>query len=233
MNRKRLTQRIIISIAILIAFITALFMRRKDLTDVFHSQILSGNTVVIDAGHGGIDGGAVSCTGTFESNINLEIALKLDDLMHILGLRTIMIRDTDKSIHTEGETIAGKKVSDIRNRVQTINTTPGALLISIHQNSFPDQRYSGAQIFHNDTENSRELAAAMQNAMREYINPQNRRQIKRAAGVYLMDHINCDGLLIECGFLSNETEERLLRSIEYQNKLCCVIATVVSQYLNT
>jgi len=233
MIRKRLTQRIMVCIAILIAFITAFLMYGEKFTNVFHSQNVTRNTVVIDAGHGGVDGGAVSCNGAFESNINLEIALKLDDLMHILGLRTIMIRDTDRSIHTEGETIASKKVSDIRNRVQTINTTPGALLISIHQNSFPNRRYSGAQVFHNDTESSRELAAAMQNAMREYINPQNRRQIKRAAGVYLMEHINCDGLLIECGFLSNEIEEQLLQSNDYQNKLCSVIATVVSQYLNT
>lgn len=191
------------------------------------------NYVIIDAGHGGVDGGAVSCTGTFESQINLEIALKLNDLMHLLGIRTVMIRDTDRSVYTEGETIAAKKVSDIKERTRIVNATPNALFVSIHQNNFQDSRYSGTQIFYNDQGDSEKLAETLQTSFRENINPQNKRQIKRSTGVYLMEHINCTGVLIECGFLSNTQEEVKLRDSTYQKQICCVIAATISQYLNT
>lgn len=200
---------------------------------VFSEQKDASPTVVIDAGHGGIDGGAVSCTGVYESQINLQVALKLNDLMHLLGIKTVMIRDSDKSIYTEGNSIAAKKVSDIRNRVSIVNSTPHALLISIHQNNFSDSRYHGSQVFHNDNLGSRELADKLQQGFRQYINPGNNRKIKKVKGVYLMEHINCDGVLIECGFLSNVNEEKLLKNAAYQQKLCCVIAATVSQYLNT
>jgi len=189
--------------------------------------------VVVDAGHGGVDGGAVSRTGVFESQINLEIAKKLEDLFHLMGIHTVMIRETDRSVYTEGETIAAKKVSDIKERIRIVNTTPNAILISIHQNNFHDPRYSGTQVFYNDVIGSKELAENLQTTFRENLNPSNKRQIKKTSGVYLMDHINCTGVLIECGFLSNEKEEAMLRDQNYQNKLCCVIATTVSKYLNT
>ena len=200
---------------------------------VFSEKNVNSVTVVIDAGHGGIDGGAVSCTGVYESRINLEIAQTLDDLMHLLGIQTVMIRDTDQSIHTEGDTIARKKVSDIRNRVSIVNSTPNALFISIHQNHFSDSQYKGAQVFYNDQEGSLVLANELQEGLRKYLNPQNKRQPKKISGVYLMEHINCAGVLIECGFLSNPQEEYLLRDHGYQKKLSGVIATVISQYLNT
>lgn len=190
-------------------------------------------TVVIDAGHGGVDGGAISCTGAYESRINLQIALKLEDLMHLLGLRTVMIRNTDRSVYTHGNTIAAKKVSDIKERVRIVNTAANGLLVSIHQNNFQEARYSGTQVFYNDIAGSKDLAEQLQTAFRKCICPSNRRQIKRTSGVYLMEHINCTGVLIECGFLSNHEEEALLRSGEYQQKICCVIAATVSQYLNT
>jgi len=106
-------------------------------------------------------------------------------------------------------------------------------MISIHQNNFHDPRYSGTQVFYNNAIGSKELAEKLQTAFRENLNPSNKRQIKKTTGVYLMDHINCTGVLIECGFLSNETEEALLRDQNYQNNLCCVITTTVSKYLNT
>lgn len=200
---------------------------------VISNDIHPRYTVIIDAGHGGIDGGAVSCTGVHESMINLDIALKLDDLMHLLGIRTIMIRDTDRSVYTNGNTIAAKKVSDIKERVRIVNSTPNSLFISIHQNNFSDPRYSGAQVFYNSQPNSQALAETMQLNFRETINPKNRRQVKKASDVYLMDHINCPGILVECGFLSNPAEEANLRDAEYQKKIAAVIATTTSKYLNT
>lgn len=189
--------------------------------------------VIIDAGHGGVDGGAVSCTGVYESHINLQIAVKLDDLMHLLGIHTVMIRDTDRSVYTEGNTIAAKKVSDIKERVRIANTTANAILVSIHQNTFQDARYSGAQVFYNSQSESEVLAEKLQFSFRETLNPSNKRSIKKSSGVYLMEHITCPGVLIECGFLSNYQEEAMLRDDDYQRAICSVIATTVSQYLNT
>jgi N-acetylmuramoyl-L-alanine amidase len=196
-----------------------------------NSPVKDRTTIIIDAGHGGVDGGATSCTGVLESNINLEIALRLSDLMHLIGLPTKMIRSTDRSAYTSGNTIAAKKVSDLKERVKIINETPNAYLISIHQNYFTDGRYNGAQVFYPKTEGSEELAKQLQDQFRSVLNPGSHRQAKRSSGVYLMEHIQCPGILVECGFLSNSNEEYLLRDNTYQRKLCAVIASTVSNYL--
>ena len=119
--------------------------------------------IVIDAGHGGVDGGATSCTGVEESQINLQIALKLRDIMHLLGIKTHMIRTTDTSIHTGGNTISAKKVSDLKERVRIVNETENSILISIHQNYFSQNQYHGAQVFYAATEGSEFLAKQIQN----------------------------------------------------------------------
>lgn len=186
---------------------------------------------IIDAGHGGVDGGAVSCTGAYESHLNLEIAIRLNDLMHLLGYDTIMIRTTDISIYTYGDTIAAKKSSDLKERVRIVNETQNAILLSIHQNHYSDSYYSGAQMFYPKTAGSKELAGMLQNAFHKTLNHNNNRQIKPVQGVYLMRNINKTGVLIECGFLSNYEEESKLRSEEYQKKICCVIAGACSEYL--
>ena len=181
-----------------------------------------GNCIIIDAGHGGEDGGATSCRGVLESTYNLEISLRLNDLLHLLGYDTRMIRTTDTSIYTKGETIAQKKISDLKERVRIVNKTENALLLSIHQNNFTDSRYSGAQVFYAGTEER----------LVSTLNPGSNRKCKKSDGVYLMEHIDCTGVLIECGFLSNAEEEAKLSCGTYQKKLCCVIAATVSQYLS-
>ena len=153
--------------------------------------------------------------------------------MHLLGMRTIMIRDDDRSVYTEGTTIAKKKISDIRNRVRIVNGTPNALLVSIHQNNFSDPKYSGAQVFYNNKSNSKEIALQLQSAFRENLDITNKRQPQNSSGVYLMEHINCPGVLIECGFLSNVKEEAMLRDDTYQKKICSIVATTICKYLNT
>lgn len=192
------------------------------------SPIVRGNIFVIDAGHGGIDGGATSCTGVPESQLNLEIALRLNDLMRLLGHETVMIRSTDKSVYTSGNTIAAQKVSDLKQRVKIVNSIDHGVLISIHQNIFPDGRYSGAQVFYARDDKSREVAAELQTALVSNLNPCSQRKSKRADGIYLMEHITQPGVLIECGFLSNIDEEAKIRSKEYQQKLCVVIAATLS-----
>lgn len=198
-----------------------------------NAPVERGHIIIIDAGHGGIDGGAISCSGMLESQINLMIALRLEDLCHLLGYETLMIRTEDVSIYTEGTTIAAKKASDLRNRVRMVNSTENGVLLSIHQNSFPDSRYSGAQVFFAATNGSEALAKCLQDAFISSINPGSNREHKRADHVFLMNHILRPGVLIECGFLSNPQEEEKLRSNDYQKKLCCVIAASVAGYLHT
>lgn len=188
--------------------------------------------IILDAGHGGIDGGAVSCSGLPESQYNLQIALRLEDLLHLMGYETRMIRREDVSVYTKGETIAQKKASDLKERLRIANETPEALYLSIHQNYYPDSRYSGAQVFYPDTPGSRELAQHMQSALCAALDPGNHRQARKSTGVYLMERMPCTGLLIECGFLSNPQEEARLRSPAYQQKLCDVIATGLGSFLS-
>ncbi len=187
--------------------------------------------IIIDAGHGGVDGGATSCSGVLESAINLEIALKLDDLMHLLGFETKMIRTTDISIYTEGNTIGAKKVSDLKNRVKIVNETENGILVSIHQNTFPQEKYSGAQVFYNNPI-SKNMADALQKAFVSTINPGSNRVCRPSKGVYLMQRIQRPGLLVECGFISNPQEDAKLCSEAYQQKICCVIAATLSQMLS-
>jgi len=190
------------------------------------------HTVIIDAGHGGVDGGATSCTGVLESAVNLQIAIRLNDLMHLIGYDTKMIRTTDISVYTEGNTIAAKKISDLKARVRLVNETPNAILVSIHQNYFSEGRYKGAQVFYPKTQGSDILAKSLQSALISALNPGSKRQAKSASGIYLMEHIHCTGVLIECGFLSNPEEEANLRSAIYQKKISCVIASSIAGFLS-
>ena len=190
------------------------------------------HTVIIDAGHGGVDGGATSCSGILESSLNLEIALRLNDLMHLLGIHTQMVRTPDISIYTQGDTIASKQTSDLKNRVKLVNETENALLVSIHQNTFPDSRYHGAQVFYGPKGEGQQLAETLQTAIVQTLNPGSNRRCKRADGVYLMEHIEKTGILIECGFLSNPEEEAKLRDTSYQQKLICVVASSVCNFLD-
>lgn len=219
--------------SLLIALFLIIPLMGNRAVTVFSENLHPVHSIVVDAGHGGVDCGAVSCTGAYESHINLQIALKLRDLLHLFGVQTVMIRDTDCSVYTEGSTIASKKISDIKERIRIINTTPNALLVSIHQNTFQDSRYTGTQVFYNNLPESKLLADKLQTAFRETLNPINHRQPKKISGVYLMEHINCSGVLIECGFLSNSQEEAKLRDETYQKALSCIIATSLHQYLNT
>lgn len=188
--------------------------------------------IVLDAGHGGVDGGAVSYAGIPESRYNLEITLRLNDLFHLIGYPTKMIRTDDISVYTKGDTIAQKKVSDLKERVRITNVTENALLISIHQNNFGDPNYKGAQVFYSKTPGSERLAEQLQDTFKKTINLGSNRDIKQGSGIYLMEHINCPGILVECGFLSNPQEEASLRNSEYQKKICCVIASTVSGFLS-
>ena len=233
MGLKKLLSIVLFYILIVSVILTATYWGSAATTAVAQIIPLERNhTVIIDAGHGGIDGGATSCTGKLESAFNLEISMRLNDLMHLLGVHTKMVRTTDVSVYTYGSSIAAKKASDLKNRVKFVNETDNALLLSIHQNTFSNSQYRGAQVFYSKNGEGDQLAEQLQTAFIQTINPGSNRKSKKADGIYLMEHIDKTGVLIECGFLSNVEEEAKLRSEVYQKKLCCVIATTVSNFLD-
>ena len=182
-------------------------------------------TIVIDAGHGGEDGGAVSVTGAAESHINLAISCKLEDILAFYGTVPIMLRREDISLHDQSaNTLREKKVSDLHNRVSQIEEIPNAVLVSIHQNSYPDPRYHGAQVFYAPTSGSDKLADHVRRSLL-VLDLENKRETKQIPNnVYLMNHISCPAVLVECGFLTNTQEEALLRQDSYQRKIAGCLA---------
>lgn len=203
----------------------AVFFRESSVQTVYPVRF-SSQILIIDAGHGGEDGGAVSLTGALESHINLAVAKQLDGVLGLYGVQTLLLREEDISLHDKDAlTLRQKKNSDLHNRVSMVEEHGNAVLLSIHQNSYPDGRSSGAQVFYAPTEGSQVLAQTMQETLRAALDPQNARQEKQIPEtIYLMNHISCPGVLVECGFLTNPQEERLLRSGAYQTKLAAALA---------
>lgn len=233
MKHKRAGLLTLIYFLIVGAFLAVTFLLNSATTAIAQMiPVERQHIVIIDAGHGGEDGGATSCTGVLESTFNLQIGKKVNDLFHLLGYKTKMIRTHDVSVYTQGDTISAKKVSDLQNRVKMVNETEQGILVSIHQNTFSDSRYSGAQVFYGPKGQSQQLADLLQSEFCRTINRGSNRKSKKADGIYLMQHIDCTGILVECGFLSNPAEEALLQSDDYQRKLSCVIAGTVANFLD-
>ena len=198
-----------------------------EMRDRLFSYVPERSVIVIDAGHGGEDGGAVAADGTVESGINLAIAQDLDALLRLLGCETKLTRTEDTAIYSEGaQTLREKKASDLKNRVALVNETPNAVLLSIHQNSLPaSRRVHGAQAFHARTEGSEALAESVQVALNAVVNPGNEKSRKVIdKSVYLMKNISCPAVLVECGFLSNAEEAARLCETDYQRKLAVTVA---------
>lgn len=185
--------------------------------------------IVIDAGHGAPDGGSTGISGTREETVNLAVAKRLEGILTLTGYETVMTRTGPDCIATEGETIRQKKQSDLRNRVELVNTLPAAVVVSIHQNHFPDSRYSGPQVFYSS--GGEKLAASAQRALTAALAPGSKRESKAASGVYLMEQITHPGILVECGFLSNPEEERKLNDPAHQKKIAAILAAVVADYV--
>ena len=188
-------------------------------------------TVVVDAGHGGEDGGAVSAIGVRESEINLAVSLRLEQVLALCGMKPMMIRSEDCSVFTEGDSIQARKVSDLKQRAALVNAQLPAVLVSIHQNHFDEPKYDGAQVFYAAASGSKELAQLAQSALRQTLDPENRREIKKADTVYLLEQTNCPGILVECGFLSNPQETLRLQEPVYQTKIACAVGSALAQFL--
>lgn len=192
--------------------------------------------VIIDAGHGGVDGGAVAPDSTLEKDINLDIALKLNEMLKLAGVETILTRDSDISIHDESaKTIRAKKVSDIHNRFEIMENNPDYIFVSIHQNTFSDSRYKGAQLFYSpNNPESIVLAKSIQDSFALRLQKENAREIKKCStDVYLIYHAQSNAVLCECGFLSNAQELANLKNQEYRTKVAFCIFSGILDYYST
>lgn len=194
------------------------------------SNITKDIVIVVDAGHGGIDGGAIGRNGTIEKNINLEIAKKLKGYIESHGDICIMIREIDEGLYSY-ETKKGRKAEDLKNRKQIIKENQADIFISIHLNYFPDSRYYGAQTFYpaNDLE-SEKLAKFIQTQLIKILDRNNNRVAKPSDTYYILKDNGIPSIIVECGFLSNPEEEYLLNQEEYQNKIAWAIYCGILDY---
>lgn len=194
----------------------------------------SDKVILIDPGHGGIDGGAQSKTGTIEKDINLQIALKLRDNLEEKGYEVYMTRDEDEGLYQKGNTIREKKREDLNRRVEMKKETECDIFVSIHQNMFPQSKCYGAQVWYASNDNSYNLATVVQNSIKESVKDNNKRVAKPAAEAYLILRDKYEGasILVECGFLSNPEEEAKLKSDDHQNLIVEGISNGIDKYFD-
>lgn len=206
--------------------------------NVFAPQHGKTPTIIIDPGHGGEDGGAVGVDGIYEKNINLSISQKLKNLLEASGYKIIMTRDEDKATYDiDSGTLRQKKRSDLKNRLELIknNTNDTTIFVSIHQNKFSDSQYFGSQIFYSRNNSlSQELASYIKAAITGLIQPENTREIKPAdKNIFLLHNAHIPAIIVECGFLSNDTEAHKLLDENYQNQIAfCVFCGISNYFVN-
>lgn len=201
----------------------------------FHAEMFEKKgTVVLDAGHGGEDGGAVGVNGAMEKDINLSIALELEKYLKQNHFDVIMVRDGDYSVGDQSlPTIAERKRSDTKNRLKLVEEAGECVLISIHQNHFSESKYSGAQMFYSaNREESAVLAECIRENVVSALQPENRRENKQAdANIYLLNNCRVPAVLVECGFLSNPEEAQKLTEEQYQKDMAASIYNGLIDYL--
>jgi N-acetylmuramoyl-L-alanine amidase len=191
-------------------------------------------TVILDAGHGGEDSGTVGVNGVYEKDLNLSVAFLLRDLLAVAGVEVIMTRTEDRLLYTEEQNIRGRrKQYDLLNRLLTAKQHPGALFISIHMNAYPNGKYSGFQAWCADSKESRELAQSMQASVEAQLDSGKGRKVKTAgSNIYLLHNAEGVAVLVECGFLSNESDCRKLSSEDYRKRLSFALFCGIMNYLD-
>ena len=191
--------------------------------------------VVLDPGHGGIDGGA-SAGGIVEKTVNLSIAKKVREFCTLFGFEVRMTRQEDISIHDQDKTtIRAQKNSDLNNRLKIMTQDPGAVVVSIHLNKYPQSRVKGAQVFYaGKSQGSELLAQTVQDNFRALLQPDNSRQIKTADSSLFLLYNNTvnPAVLVECGFISNPDEAALLATEDYQDQVAFAICWSLLEFYN-
>ncbi len=187
--------------------------------------------IILDAGHGGEDPGAISCHGQKEKDLNLAVTMKIGSFLEGAGIRVIYTRTQDCLLTSEKSN--SKKLADLIGRVDVAKANPDATFVSIHMNTLSIEKYSGLQVFYpKDSATGKALAQSIQSNVALHLQPDNHREAKPSgSAIYVLDRIGEDCVLIECGFLSNRAEASLLGEQEYQNKLAYTISCSLIEYL--
>ena len=193
---------------------------------------VSQKIILIDPGHGGIDGGAKSKSGVIEKDINLQISLKLKDILEQKGYKVYLTRESDQGLEQKGSTIREKKRDDLKRRRDLKVETKCDVFVSIHQNMFPQAKCYGAQVWHSSNDISKKLADYVQESLKETVKDKNKRVSKPAGDAYLILRDKYEGasILVECGFLSNPEEEQRLKTEEHQNLIVEGISLGIEKY---
>ncbi len=223
----------VISAVLIIVILTSVGVKWLDSTAVEVSSTPE-RVIVIDAGHGGEDPGAIGVNGAYEKDLNLSIAMTLGEELKSRGFTVVYTRTEDKMLYLPEENIKGmRKISDLKNRCKITAEYSNCMMISIHMNSYGASKYSGLQVYYADqNESSKALADNIQSAVREELQPNNHRQIKNGSALYLLQNSSGTPVLIECGFLSNSEECQKLSQKEYQKQLCFAIVCGIIEYIN-
>lgn len=219
-----------ISIFVVIALLMVLFIRKNNSKTVFYDYPLNDYIIVLDAGHGGEDGGAIGIkTLSREKDINLSITLKIGRLLESVGATVILTRENKDALSKNGF----NKMKDMRSRAEIIELSRPYIVVSIHCNSFPQsQNVHGAQVFYYPgSETGKLLAQSIQDSIKNNVDNQNLRQIK-SEDFYMLRHGNSTNVMVECGFLSCPEEEQLLLNDSYQNKLAYAVFDGIVRYIN-
>ena len=230
LKKKRIGM-IFLSLIISLSFATIINKNESVETMAWASE---SKVIVLDAGHGIPDEGAQSDEGITEASINLSIAKKVQKLLEEAGNTVILTRKDENAIYDEGcTTIREMKVSDIKNRVKIGNESSADIFVSIHLNKIPQKQYWGWQTFFKENnEDSKKLATSIQEGLSNTIDKKNKRVPLKIKNIYIVDHVNIPITIVECGFLSNEEEEKLLQTVEYQNKLAQGIYLGILKYFS-
>ena len=194
----------------------------------------SNITVVIDAGHGGEDGGTVGVNGVLEKDLNLSIALALADALNSRGINTVLTRTEDILLYDRNSNYHGqKKAQDLAERRRIAEECENAIFVSIHLNFFPEEKYSGLQVYYSENDpDSLKLAQEIQRLTAETLQPENDRQCKASKDIYLLERLTCPAVLVECGFLSNAEECKQLCSPHYQKQLAYTLSEAIIKYID-
>ena len=231
LNKKRM---LFINLSIIIAiFIYSLNPENSNLdAQQVSSTPVSNHTIILDAGHGYPDGGATGSDGSIESDLNLDIVLKLQNYLESSNCRVILTRSDENGIYeSSADTIRKQKISDMKKRVEIANNSGAELFVSIHMNTLLQSQYSGWQSFYkNDDEESKKVAQNIQTSLNYFIKKENTRQTKSISGIYLTKNVEIPLVLIECGFLSNSEENKLLQTESYQDELAWSIYIGIMDY---
>lgn len=230
LNKKRL---IFINLSLIISIFYYSFLSNNYLkTQTVSSTPVSNHTIILDAGHGNPDGGAVAEDGTIESDLNLDIVLKLQNLLESSNCNVILTRSDENGIYeTDSNTIREKKISDMKNRVEIANNSNAELFLSIHMNKLEQTQYSGWQtFFKNKDDTSKEIAKNIQTSLNYFLKKEKTREIKSISGIYLTNKVNIPLVIVECGFLSNAEENKLLQTEKYQDELAWSIYIGIMDY---